>query len=339
MISARSLDDVDWIGLVSHSPRSTPFHDRSWIEVISDCYGFCCHAVTLSDGRETLAGIPVLEVGRGARKRWVSLPFTDRCEPLLAREDAAYRLAEELDDFRRSRDLRTIELRAELCHPPGYSVACGYWHEMALPHEPDEIYRGFNRLRRRLLRRAETTGVVVRRATCEADLCDVFFTLHVATRRRLGVPAQPRRLFELLWRKVIGPGSGFLLLAYLDSAPIAAAAFLTGHGRITAKFSATDRVYATSGGMDSVYWHAMQWGCENGYDMFDFGRTEYGNDGLRSFKLSWGVREEPLAYTLFAKEPPTQHAPRLRSAVGLVIRKSPSWMTRAVGHAAYRFTA
>jgi CelD/BcsL family acetyltransferase involved in cellulose biosynthesis len=244
-----------------------------------------------------------------------------------------------LDDLRRSLGLRTIELRTELRDAPGYSVACGYWHELALSHEPEEVYRRLNRLRRRLLRRAKTTGVVVRRATREADLCDVFFRLHVETRRRLGVPAQPRRLFELLWRKVMKPGCGFLSVAYLSSAPIAAAVFLTSHGRIMAKFSATDRVYATSGGMDSVYWNAIEWGCENGYEMFDFGRTEYGNDGLRLFKLSWGVREEPLAYTFFAKEPPAQRGPRLTSAVGLVIRNSPSWMTRAVGHAAYRFTA
>ena len=41
---------------------------------------------------------------------------------------------------------------------------------------------------------------------------------------------------------------------------------------------------------------AIRWGCEHGMRTLDFGRTHWGQEGLRSFKLAWGAEERELRY-------------------------------------------
>jgi CelD/BcsL family acetyltransferase involved in cellulose biosynthesis len=167
----------------------------------------------------------------------------------------------------------------------------------------------------------------------------VFYGLHVATRKRLGVPVQPRRFFELLWDGMLARQLGFVLVARKGRSPIASAVFLASNGRVTYKFSASDSRYARLGGTHAVLWEAIRSSCRNGDRVFDFGRTDEGNRGLRDFKLGWGAREEPLAYTTLAPHTPSPSSRRAHAALGRVIRRSPPWVARATGAIAYRYTA
>ena len=45
-----------------------------------------------------------------------------------------------------------------------------------------------------------------------------------------------------------------------------------------------------------LFWEAIAWGCEQGFSVFDFGRTERDNQGLMQFKRGWGGTETPLPY-------------------------------------------
>ena len=45
-----------------------------------------------------------------------------------------------------------------------------------------------------------------------------------------------------------------------------------------------------------LFMEAIRWGCEHGFRSLDFGRTHWGQEGLRSFKLSWGAEERELRY-------------------------------------------
>ena len=47
---------------------------------------------------------------------------------------------------------------------------------------------------------------------------------------------------------------------------------------------------------NAVMWKAIQWGCENGYEVMDLGRFEVEHEGLRRFKGDWGTEETILPY-------------------------------------------
>jgi CelD/BcsL family acetyltransferase involved in cellulose biosynthesis len=333
------IEDQGWAAFVAGHPDATAFHHPSWAQLLGDCYRLHPRVAAMFDGGGAIVGgLPIIEVGHASRRRWVSLPFTDRCAPLVrAVPDAG--LLDQLEHLRQALGLRSIEVRHRLAGRSAWIMPQGHWHELRLAPEPDELYAGFHKLRARLIKRAEREGVVVERAASRRELCEEFYGLHVATRRRLGVPVQPRRFFELLWDRMLAQELGYLLIARKGTTPIASAVFLASNGRLTYKFSASDSRYARLGGTNAVIWEAIRSACRNGDRALDFGRTEEGNSGLRAFKLGWGAREEPLEYTVIGPSAPSSGGGRARQAVGAVIRHSPGWVARAIGAVAYRYTA
>ena len=102
---------------------------------------------------------------------------------------------------------------------------------------------------------------------------------------------------ESLWSRLIKSGLGFVVLAYKDSTPIAGALFLAWNGTLIYKYSASDPLYWRYRPNNLVLWTAIRWGCEHGYHLMDFGKTDLANQGLRDFKSGWGATETPLIYS------------------------------------------
>ena len=336
-----SLDDPLWTSFVESHPSATPFHNPAWAKVLASAYRFeAVGLALLSPQGEVEAALPIIRVGRRARRRAVSLPFTDWCPVLLAPDADASRLGERLEHVRRQAGLVSLEIRDRLEGNAGFAVPEGHRHVLALTPDLEALVAGFDSSRvRRKLRRAERESVSVRRSTSERDLLDVFYPLHVATRRRLGVPVQPRRFFEVLAREYLAAGLGFVVTASCGAIPLSSAVILDWNRRLYYKFSASDRARGDVGAGQAVVWNAVRWGCENGHIEFDFGRTELGNEGLRVFKRSWGAEERDLTYTVLADQSPREYGGRALEILGPVIRKSPEIVTRAIGRAGYRYTA
>src|SRR5205085_8450387 len=135
--------------------------------------------------------------------------FTDACAPLARSLAARRRLAAELP--------RRLELRGPLEGDGLVSRVRGVTHLLELG-DLESVRAGFRAQMRRNVTRAERAGVVVRRGETRTDLTDTFYELHLRTRRRQGVPVQPRRFFRLLWDDVLARGLGTVLIAYSASA-------------------------------------------------------------------------------------------------------------------------
>jgi CelD/BcsL family acetyltransferase involved in cellulose biosynthesis len=333
------LDDPRWSSFAAEHPEATPFHQPAWAAMLADCYRFTARAGVCMDGRgEIVAGMPVIEVG-ARHRRWASLPFTDRCAPLATRPSARSEFARQLEKARTDLGLRSIEVRDRL-EGTGWSSDQGYSHEVELGPDPEQVYARFDSSRvKRKIRRAAREHLQVERGQSQKDLLEVFYRLHVETRRRLGVPVQPRSFFELLSERILARDLGFVLTARLEGTPVASAVFLAYNGRVTYKFSASDDRYGNVPGTHAVVWQAIQDSCAAGARVFDFGRTEIGNDGLRAFKLSWGADERPLAYTVLASSPPSSRLEVAQRLLKPVIRHSPTAFGRAIGALGYRYTA
>ena len=215
-------------------------------------------------------------------------------------------------------------------------------HVLALGRSPEEVYAGFHRSQvQRNIRRAEREGLTVRRAARPHDLVDTFYRLHLQTRRRLGVPVQPRRFFRLLWESAISTGLGSVLIVEVSAQPIAAAVFLEWNGTVIYKFGASDASAWSLRPNHVLFWHAIRTACEQGYRWFDFGRTDVGQEGLRNFKLSWGAVEEPLVYGTLGGKPGSAPPAEGMAArmLGPVIRHGPLLLCRATGETLYRYIA
>jgi lipid II:glycine glycyltransferase (peptidoglycan interpeptide bridge formation enzyme) len=249
-------------------------------------------------------------------------------------------LVAEIEATRQAQRISQAEIRSAVTGWPAREQLVGFLHVLRLAPDPAKVFRTFHRSQvQQRIAKAEREGVTVHRGSSRDDLTQTFYELHLETRRRLGVPIQPRRYFELLWERILAPGRGFVLLAHWNAIPIAGAVFLTWNGTVTYKYSASRQEFWKLRPNNSIIWNAIKWGCENGFHTFDFGRTEPENAGLRSFKAGWGTTEEPLSSSAFSGSPPTQAISRAAEMLRWPIQTMPAWFCRLIGELAYKHAA
>jgi CelD/BcsL family acetyltransferase involved in cellulose biosynthesis len=336
--SVVSIAEPAWRDFALSHPSALPYHHPAWTDTIVDTYGFDPFAfVVRSSGSEVVGGVPFVTLGGGLRrKRWVALPFTDACPPLTTPELSKEELGALVADAGERAGVNAIEVRGAL-DLPGAQIERGVVHQLALS-DPDELFSGFESQVRRNIRKADRSGLTLRVAEREEDLTDVYFALHADTRRRLGVPTQPRRFFAAVWRRMLAAGLGFAFLVYHEQEPIAGAVFLEWNGVVVYKFGASDARHWALRPNNLIFWEAIKRAHGQGARVLDFGRSDLEDEGLRAFKRSWGAVEEPLFYTMLGRpaESSSGSAERLLKPL---LRRSPVWVGRGLGELFYRFGA
>jgi CelD/BcsL family acetyltransferase involved in cellulose biosynthesis len=338
------IDDPAWERFVLDRPEALPFHRSAWVRAIADTYGLPAFVIAVRNGESRIAaGIPIVEARVPLRpRRWIALPFTDYCPPLAVGPDHEASLAEAIDDARRAARLARVEVRGPMAKARPLHDA-GYRHVLSLDGTLEDVTARFHPSQvRRSIRRAESAGLRVRFGETHDDLLDDFYALHVATRRRLGVPVQPRRFFESLRRHVLRSGLGYVLSVEHEGRAVAAALFLASNRTLVYKFGASDSEAWNLRPNHLVFWGAIRRAHAEGYRLLDFGRSDAATEGLRAFKSSWGAEEQVLRYTAVG-DVPAAHASedaaagRAKDVLGAVIRRSPEWVCRWSGELLYRF--
>ena len=161
----------------------------------------------------------------------------------------------------------------------------------------------------RSIRRSVRDGVLLRRGEREQDVTHTYHGLHVDTRRRHGIPTQPRRFFQLVWKRLLEPGLGYLSLAYTGGEPVAGAIFLIDGGHtISYKYAASDPRFWGVRPNHAVIWDGIRWGCENGFRQFDFGVTHLPDESLRAFKSRWAAQEQTVVDARLGDRRRARHA-------------------------------
>lgn len=331
------LTDIRWRAFVGCAPDGGVFHHPAWLELLHSQYGYAFSAVCVLDGRGRIeAGVPFAHVrSRLTGSRSVCVPFADVCGPIAlpGRRDAVAALLDAVAD-RHRQDQITVEIRAPL-DGVGRPAAEFYVHTLDLEPDAAAVFKRFRSNVRNLSRKAHREGVEVRRDRSAEALND-FYRLHLMTRRRLGVPTQPKRFMQR-FEGLFEQGLGFVLRAQLDGRTVAAAVFLTFNGTVLYKFSASDPAYAKRNPNYALLAEAIRWGCENGYRRFDMGRTDLATEGLRSFKRGWGTEEAKLSYTrLSAKPSESVHGAGVPPIVRTVLTHTPALTSRAAGAVLYK---
>lgn len=336
------VEDSRWLRFAEDAPDATPFHHPAWLRALTATYRYQGLVATqLDEAGEVTAGVPLLRVRRPlAGTVYVSLPFADHVPPLASSEQALQNLTAELEGWRRQKGNPGIEVRGALPASEGVvTIETGVRHLLALEPETAEL-RHLKPSVARHVRAAERAGVRIRFSRSLDDLA-TFYSFHLQTRRRLGVPVQPRRFLTAVWRHVVEPGLGFFAIAEdADGVPLATALFLAHKRTIIYKYGASDASRWHLKPNHLLFWRVLEWGCQEGFGVLDFGRSDAESQGLRQFKSGWGAVEVPLRYTQMGRaRGAAAGAGRLGSALHLVIRRSPPVVCRALGELLYRYAA
>ena len=236
--------DARWRALAGTAPQATIFHHPEWLSLLGEQYGYEILAcLVVDEHHQPVAGLPLAIVrSRLTGSRLVALPFSDACPPLVAtgaQAEATAALCSGLDSLRRSQGL-ALEVRHAV-ELDAASVVPSYHQHVLELEGGDPVGERARPAARRGVRKARREGVAIERRT-DAEALDAFYRLHLRTRRRQGVPTQPRR-FIRAFSGLFERGLGFVMLARLGSRAIAAAVFV-GDGRtLTYKYGASDLAY------------------------------------------------------------------------------------------------
>ena len=278
-------------------PGSTFFHSTAWLRVLGDTYGYTPAYLVAGPAGEPSGVLPLMEVDSWLTgRRGVGLPFTDECEPLCVDRKTFLKLFDQALELGRERGWKYVECRGGGEFMAGQPASLvHYTHYIPLGPNQDALFAGLDPSVRRAIRKAEKAGVTVKVSQDWADV-QTFYQLLGKTRRRHGLPPQPLSLFRNIFRHILLPNMGVVIVARLGHTPIGAAVYLQWGRRAIYKYGASDERLQHLRGNNVVMWEALKWCVRSGLSSLHLGRTSLGNTGLRKFKLGYGAAEAKINY-------------------------------------------
>lgn len=291
------LADSEWDQLVLSHPGANFFHSTAWARVLAKSYGHKPFYFYLSHDGKPLACVPIMEVNSAFTGcRGVCLPFSDYCGPLLFNDCELSVVAARLSALAIERSWKHFEIRGgnglELVANPAVEY---HAHILDLRRNAQSLFDRFPSSVRTAIRKAESSNLGLEVSRSRESVME-FYRLHVQTRRRHGLPPQPRSFFRNIFDEVIRKGCGFVVRASLESRSVAGAMFFQFGRTAIYKFGASESASRKLRGNNLVMWEGIRFLVRCGCESLHLGRTSLANAGLRRFKLGWGTAEERIRY-------------------------------------------
>ena len=288
--------DPIWQTLADRAPSSV-FHSPSWIQVLTDTYGWQASAyVVLNDRGEPQAGIPFCRIADMMGERILALPFSDYCDPLVNDQQCWDYLVDCLLPHRCPISLRCLHNDLPLLDKRFAVVKQAKWHRLDLKPDLDQVWQGIDDSTHRAVRKSQREGVEVRVARSESEL-RAFFDMHLKVRKyKLGMLAQPYLFFQNIWRHFVDTQNGFLLLAVYQDKIVAGDFFLEWKDTLYYKFNASLPADLSHRPNDLLIWEGIQRGKARGFDFLDFGLSDIDQEGLVRYKRKFGTEEKIISF-------------------------------------------
>ena len=343
-IPIQTTNKLDWLTIeqwqafVETFERSSNFHHRQWIELIRNQYGFTLHIPALVKGDEILAGLPIFQTrSLSGKRKLISLPFTDYLPILSKSPFHLNELAQKIQTHFGSR-YHSIVLKTDRPIPSAENQSHQVVHVLRTDRPLKEIEADFANPIRVNLRKAKRRGLDFQIHNDRKAL-DIFFQLHTLTRRKLGVPVQPRSYFDRLQTEIIEIGMGNIGIVTKQNRPIAAGVLLSSNRRLIYKYAASDPDALADRPNDWLVYHCIKMAVDNGCKYFDFGISEKAQEGLRRFKKKWGAEESDIFHNYLAGSPEVDTDPSTAVRVaGEVIKRTPTIVCKTLGRVLYKYS-
>jgi CelD/BcsL family acetyltransferase involved in cellulose biosynthesis len=331
-----------WDALLLASGRYSFFHTSSWARVLIDTYHFLPRYFFVEKDGKLLVSVPTMEISNViVRKKGVSLPFSDYCDPVIGEGLSVNMIVEQVISYAVKAGWQSVEIRGcshfpEEIRPASYS----YRHTLELLGDEEKIFASFRKDTKARIKQATREGVETK-IYSSYEAVEEFYRLHSITRKRHGLPPQPFLFFKNIFEHIIAHDQGFVVLARYRQRTIAGAVFFHFGDTSLYKYAASDHAYQRLGAGHLVLWEAIQWFIKQGYRTLCFGKTAPENQGLRHFKRGWNAQEDIINDYVYnvRKKAFTQHRQKVFGFHNHIFKRMPVWMLKLIGSAVYRYMA
>ncbi len=318
---------------VKESESSNLYHDYRWGEIAERCFGHRYRVLLSENAEGVIDGLfPFVHFDSLAFGNFiVSMPYFNY-GGVAANDDAARRTLIE-EAIRMARDLkaRHIEFRQERSlgdglHEKTHKVSM----RLRLPASPDDLWKSFPSKLRSQVKVPRKAGLICRMGRLEE--LDAFYAVFSRNMRDLGTPVYPKSFFRMILESF--PSNSCIATVYKEEQPVASG-FLAGFkDRLEIPWASSVRDHNRLSPNMLLYWSCLEYGCEKGYDVFDFGRSTRGESTYR-FKEQWGAAPSPMIWSYWVREgcevpELSPRNPKYRLAIE-IWKRLPLPVTRMVG--------
>ena len=303
-----------WDQFVLRNANSSFFHLTGWKDVVEKSFGHMSHYMIAIQEEQITGILPIFEIkSRLFGHALVSVPFGvygGICSMNSNAEDSLMRSAAVLG---RLIGVDYIEMRNEAKQFEHFEPAKqannsegSDWltkdlyvtFQREIYADSEENFKAIPRKQRRMIRQGIKAGLISKIGRRE-HLKD-FYNIYAKSLKNLGTPVFPFRYFENIMN--IFPET-FILSVWKDNMMVAGIMTFKFKERLMPYYGGALEKYFQYAVNDFMYWELMRYGCENGFKVFDFGRSKKGT-GSFDFKRHWGFEptELPYMYCLAARK-------------------------------------
>ncbi len=236
----------------------------------------------------------------------VSLPFLDGGGVLADCRKAEESLLTEVIALGRKTGASRIELRQErlLASCNDISAFCSESSRkllqfvtksnkvrmlLNLPDSSEMLMKSFKSKLRSQITKALKQGLTSR--TGGMELLEDFYTVFLVNMRDLGSPVHSMKLMRHVLSEFLECSK--IVVIYKADEPVAAALLVGFEKVLRNPWASSLRKYASLNPNMLLYLRVLEYACDNGYQVFDFGRSSAG-EGTYKFKEQWGAAPAPL---------------------------------------------
>lgn len=319
-----------WDRYIGLSPNGTFFHLSGWMKVLKNTFGYePCYLYAESDN-EIYGVLPLFYLNNFlSGKTLVSLPFGVYGGICADDEYVEGCLLEEAKKLIKEKGAKYLELRhlKPVKDMPVKDLYETFIKE--LPKDKNECLNQLPRKTRAATRKSISFGLETEFGT---HLLKDFYNIYAISVRNLGSPVFPYKYLTLLTKEF--KDNILVMNVKYKGKAIASVFTFIYKDTVIPYYAGSLPQYFKIQPNNFMYLKLMEWGVENGYRYFDFGRSKKGT-GSHHFKVLHGFEPKPLYYQYYLnsidKIPDISPKNKKLELVINAWKKLPVWLTRLIG--------
>ncbi len=323
--------DERWLEFVSSNDSAFIHHHPAWLRVLSVRSNLTPQAFCSMENGRIVNGFIFF-----TNKDFATTLSGSSSNLILGNAGNRDEIITNFVKYMRDMNIRTIEIKDPLSSHLFHPLLMGYSHEVQINSSIDLINSKTTPSVSRNIRLAIRRGL---QYEIRSDLEAVyeFYKLHIRIRKKFGIAVEPVSFFEKFYDEIISKGLGFTVSVKQNGIPMSSGLFAGLNTRLSYRYGASDPRYLHYRPNNLMIWAGLLEGQKRNFNVLDMGRTEKDNEGLRSFKLSWGCTETPIYYNYYPSLPQSsmlQHANKY--IIKPIIQNSPTIVCRLTGKLVYK---
>ena len=292
MLQATDGDQAGWDDYVNSRSDAEPYHPYAWRGVF-ECVlrAPSIYLKALGDDGRIRGILPLVQLkSRLFGNFFVSVPWFNYCGTLADDTETRIALIRSAWQIAENSGASHVELR----HRASIDVDLPYRDDkvamrLSLPESSEDLWKQFRPKLRAQIRRPGKEGAVAEDGGVE--LLDDFYRVFSRNMRDLGTPAFPKSLFRAMCETF--PNSTRIFVVRLKGESCAAGITYGFRRTLEIPSASTLREFNRFSVNMLLYWAVLQYAVEQGYRVFDFGRSSK-DSGTYRFKKQWGGEPEQL---------------------------------------------